>query len=144
MGKTGTRSRGGFLGGNVGRRIVGFERGGAKRATYGETLFKDLAVELPRNLGEGFGSHNLEQVLPYYIGWPISRPVSANSAGQIPQCASTAFQCRLGVGGIRNVCYEVPHLQHGYFREGEPMHLDEVMGLSICSRRVHIVPENYI
>ena len=50
----------------VGRRIVEFEQGGAKRAVYGEQLLKRLASDLTARLGRGFSVQNIENMRLFY------------------------------------------------------------------------------
>jgi predicted nuclease of restriction endonuclease-like (RecB) superfamily len=63
----------------IGRRIVGYEQRGAKRAAYGEALLKWLSADLTKQFGRGFSERNLEQMRLFYLGWPISQTVSAKS-----------------------------------------------------------------
>jgi hypothetical protein len=46
----------------IGRRIVESEQSGDRRAEYGEELIKQLAVDLTRQFGRGFGPVNLSQM----------------------------------------------------------------------------------
>ncbi|MGA7743123.1 MAG: PDDEXK nuclease domain-containing protein [Polyangia bacterium] len=50
----------------VGRRIVEFEQGGAKRAVYGEQILKRLASDLTARLGRGFSVQNIENMRLFY------------------------------------------------------------------------------
>ena len=43
----------------IGHRIVEFEQQGQERAEYGEALIKQLAEDLTRQFGRGFGAVNL-------------------------------------------------------------------------------------
>jgi len=52
---------------DIGRRIVEFEQGGAERAEYGEALIKQLAEDLTRQFGRGFGAVNLSQMRRFYL-----------------------------------------------------------------------------
>ncbi len=54
----------------IGRRIVEFEQKGEQRAEYGETLIKQLAEDLTRQFGRGFGAVNLSQMRRFYLEWP--------------------------------------------------------------------------
>jgi predicted nuclease of restriction endonuclease-like (RecB) superfamily len=58
----------------VGRRIVDFEQGGKKRATYGEALITHLATDLGSRLGRGFSYPNLSKFRQFYL---------AHAAGEI-------------------------------------------------------------
>jgi predicted nuclease of restriction endonuclease-like (RecB) superfamily len=51
----------------VGRRIVEFEQGGKKRATYAEALLKRLSADLSAQFGRGFSRQNLQQMRQFYI-----------------------------------------------------------------------------
>jgi predicted nuclease of restriction endonuclease-like (RecB) superfamily len=63
----------------IGQRIVEHEQSGASRARYGEQLLKQLSQDLRRRLGRGFSERNLEQMRLFYLNWPNSQTVSANS-----------------------------------------------------------------
>jgi hypothetical protein len=54
----------------IGRRIVEFEQQGQERAEYGEALIKQLADDLTRQFGRGFGAVNLSQMRRFYLAWP--------------------------------------------------------------------------
>lgn len=64
----------------VGRRIVEFDQKGQARAKYGEALLERLAKDLTRRLGRGFSERNLEQMRRFYLEWPISQTLSAESS----------------------------------------------------------------
>jgi hypothetical protein len=51
------------------RRIVDFEQQGQERAEYGEALIKQLADDLTRQFGRGFGAVNLSQMRRFYRAW---------------------------------------------------------------------------
>jgi len=76
----------------VGRRLVEQEQGGQERAVYGSQLLKRLAKDLQAQLGRGFSERNLEQMRQFYLGWPISQTLSADSSltltSGIPQTLS--------------------------------------------------------
>jgi predicted nuclease of restriction endonuclease-like (RecB) superfamily len=57
----------------VGRRIVEFEQGGAKRAEYGEDLLNRLAKDLSRKMGRGFSRQNLQNMRQFYFAAPPDR-----------------------------------------------------------------------
>jgi predicted nuclease of restriction endonuclease-like (RecB) superfamily len=57
----------------IGRRIVIFEQGGEHRAEYGEQLIEQLAGDLTRQFGRGFGRANLWQMRAFYRAWPESQ-----------------------------------------------------------------------
>ena len=54
----------------IGRRIVTVEQGGEHRAEYGEQLIEQLAGDLTRQFGRGFGRANLRQMRAFYRAWP--------------------------------------------------------------------------
>jgi hypothetical protein len=64
----------------VGQRIVEHEQAGRERAGYGQGLLKRLSLDLTVQLGRGFSERNLEQMRLFYLGWPNSQTVSAESA----------------------------------------------------------------
>ena len=70
----------------IGRRIVDFEQGGKARAGYGESLLKELAADLTRRFGRGFGWRNLFQMRAFYVAYPprILQTTSAISPGAEP------------------------------------------------------------
>ena len=63
----------------MGRRIVEHEQGGVGRAEYGAALLKRLSSDLTSRFGRGFSERNLEQMRLFYLGWPISQTLSAES-----------------------------------------------------------------
>jgi predicted nuclease of restriction endonuclease-like (RecB) superfamily len=76
----------------VGRRIVEFEQGGAKRAVYGEQLLKRLASDLTARLGRGFSVQNIENMRLFYgVCGPkeISQTLSRKSVLLLTTAAST-------------------------------------------------------
>jgi hypothetical protein len=63
----------------IGRRTVEYEQGGKQRAAYGAALLKRLSVDLSARFGRGFSERNLEQMRLFYLSWPISQTLSAES-----------------------------------------------------------------
>jgi predicted nuclease of restriction endonuclease-like (RecB) superfamily len=63
----------------LGRRIVEFEQGGAKRAAYGEEVLARLAGDLTARFGRGFSLRNLRSFRMFYQEWPIRQTLSAES-----------------------------------------------------------------
>jgi predicted nuclease of restriction endonuclease-like (RecB) superfamily len=57
----------------IGRRIVTLEQGGEHRAEYGEQIIEQLAGDLTRQFGRGFGRANLWQMRAFYRAWPESQ-----------------------------------------------------------------------
>lgn len=64
----------------IGRRIVEADRGGTKRADYGEILVRRLAEDLTKRSGRGFGYRNLFQMKAFYLAWPTDGIVQTASA----------------------------------------------------------------
>lgn len=54
----------------IGRRIVSCEQNGQARAGYGQALIAQLAVDLTRRFGRGFGPANLASMRAFYSAWP--------------------------------------------------------------------------
>ena len=54
----------------VGRRVVEFEQGGARRAEYGARLLQHLAGDLTARFGRGFSRQNLQQMRYFYLSYP--------------------------------------------------------------------------
>lgn len=70
----------------IGRRIVESEMRGEDRADYGEKLVEQLAADLSRRFGRGFGKANLWQMRGFYRAWPeknILQTPSGESAGSV-------------------------------------------------------------
>jgi hypothetical protein len=59
----------------TGRRIVILEQGGEHRAGYGESLIEQLAGDLTRQFGKGFGQTNLKQMRSFYLAWPVAQKI---------------------------------------------------------------------
>ena len=56
---------------HVGRHIVEFEQGGAKRAAYGRRLLPQLGQRLSAEFGRGFHATNLRHMRAFYQAFPI-------------------------------------------------------------------------
>jgi hypothetical protein len=54
----------------IGRRIVESEQSGAARANYGDKLIEQLANDLSRQFGRGFGVVNLSQMKRFFLARP--------------------------------------------------------------------------
>jgi hypothetical protein len=54
----------------IGRRITHYEKRGGARADYGQQLVEQLANDLSRQFGRGFGRANLWQMCAFYHAWP--------------------------------------------------------------------------
>lgn len=68
----------------IGRRIVEYEQRGDKRAEYGEELIKQLAGDLTRQFGRGFGAVNLSQMRRFYMEWPTQQIFQTLSEKSVP------------------------------------------------------------
>jgi predicted nuclease of restriction endonuclease-like (RecB) superfamily len=68
----------------VGRRIVEFEQGGKKRASYGEELLKRLAVDLTARFGRGFSRFNLARFRDLYLAMPPEKIRATLSLKSLP------------------------------------------------------------
>ena len=55
----------------IGRHIVEFEQGGARRARYGKRLLATLAKVLSADFGKGFDERNLRYMRDFYQTFPI-------------------------------------------------------------------------
>jgi hypothetical protein len=53
----------------VGRRIVEFEQAGQERAEYGERIVEQLAKDLTKRHGRGFGRSNLFQIRAFFLAY---------------------------------------------------------------------------
>ena len=64
-----------------GARYAAARSVGRRRAGYGDTLIKRLAIDLTAQFGRGFGWRNLFQMRAFYLAWPdILQTASATSA----------------------------------------------------------------
>ncbi len=68
----------------IGRRIVELEQSGDRRAEYGEELIKQLAGDLTRQFGRGFGAVNLSQMRRFYLEWPPQEIFQTVSEKSLP------------------------------------------------------------
>jgi len=57
----------------IGRRIIQFEQRGEARAGYGKQLIEQLASDLSKQFGRGFGRANLWQMRAFYQTWPAQK-----------------------------------------------------------------------
>lgn len=55
---------------NIGRRIVEEEQKGNSRAEYGRRLIADLADNLKKEYGPGYGKRNLAYFRRFYLSFP--------------------------------------------------------------------------
>lgn len=68
----------------IGRRIVEYEQAGQQRAGYGEALIQQLADDLTRRFGRGFGAVNLSQMRRFYLAWPPRQIFQTPSEKSLP------------------------------------------------------------
>lgn len=66
----------------LGRRIVGFEQKGKRRADYGEELLDRLSSDLSQKFGRGFGVSQLKMVRQFYLTYPIPQ-ISQSAIGEL-------------------------------------------------------------
>ena len=104
----------------IGRRIVGVEQRGKKRAEYGEALLKKLASDLTARFGKGFSLANLKSIRKFFLTWPekqIGQTVSGQSASQLTPLSSEKGQTLSnlsrggqGIARLRQlaVCFPLP------------------------------------
>ena len=78
----------------IGRRIVEFEQGGAKRAEYGAELLEKLSADLTGRFGRGFSRPNLQRFREFYLRFALkeirSTLSSESRSAVLPQIRSTA------------------------------------------------------
>jgi predicted nuclease of restriction endonuclease-like (RecB) superfamily len=78
----------------IGRRIVEFEQGGAKRAAYGAELLEKLSEDLTGRFGRGFSRPNLQRFREFYLRFPLneirSTLSSKSRSAALPKIRSTA------------------------------------------------------
>jgi len=56
---------------NIGKLIVEHEQKGSSRATYGESVLKNLSRQLTEEFGKGFDMRNLNNMRAFYQAFPI-------------------------------------------------------------------------
>jgi len=66
----------------IGRRIVGAEQKGRRRAGYGEQLMARLSADLTARFGRGFGVNNLESMRRFFLAYPHSE-ISQTLSGKL-------------------------------------------------------------
>ncbi len=59
----------------IGYHIFEYEQHGSDRAQYGEQLLDNLAADLRKRLGKGFGKRYLELFRQFYLRYPIAKTV---------------------------------------------------------------------
>jgi len=81
----------------VGQRLVKHEQGGEARAAYGGEVLKRLSRDLQSRLGRGFSERNLEQMRQFYLQWPNSQTLSADSdVGMVHHPQAPSAEASLG------------------------------------------------
>src|SRR5690606_242178 len=64
----------------IGRRIVGAEQKGRRRAGYGEQLMARLSADLTARFGRGFSPDNLENMWRFFLAYP--QPMISETASR--------------------------------------------------------------
>jgi predicted nuclease of restriction endonuclease-like (RecB) superfamily len=75
----------------IGYHIFEYEQHGNDRAKYGDRLLENLAQDLRKSLGRGFGRRNLFSFRQLYLCYPIVQSVIAQFAGPLPYASSVPF-----------------------------------------------------
>ncbi len=75
----------------IGYYIVEYEQHGSDRAQYGERLLDELAQDLRRSLGRGFGRRNLFLFREFYLRYPIVQLVIAQLGINLPSPSSVGY-----------------------------------------------------
>ena len=84
----------------IGRRIVEFEQGGAKRAEYGQHLLVRIAADLTVRFGRGFSVDNLQRMRSFYAAWGPERiSATLSRKSQSSPAASSALGTSPGSSG---------------------------------------------
>lgn len=76
----------------IGRRIVQFEQRGEARAGYGEQLIEQLARDLSKQFGRGFGRANLWQMRGFFLAWPEQKILQTSSGESATVIFSNAIE----------------------------------------------------
>jgi predicted nuclease of restriction endonuclease-like (RecB) superfamily len=63
----------------IGQRIVQENQQGEAKAAYGKSIIKNLSHALQAEFGKGFSERNLENMRAFYLQYPISQTLSAES-----------------------------------------------------------------
>jgi predicted nuclease of restriction endonuclease-like (RecB) superfamily len=75
----------------IGRRIVEFEQGGAKRAEYGAELLEKLSADLTRRFGRGFSRPNLQRFREFYLRFPLGQ-IRSTVSSELPSGLPTKIR----------------------------------------------------
>ncbi len=84
----------------IGRRIVILEQGGEHRAGYGEQLIEQLAGDLTRQFGRGYGRANLRQMRAFFRAWPEPQ-IRQTLSGEF--ATANSFNAIEGISSITSV-----------------------------------------
>jgi len=68
----------------IGYHIFEYEQQGSDRAQYGERLLDNLATDLRKRLGKGFGKRYLEMFRQFYLCYPIAKTVFSQLGTEPP------------------------------------------------------------
>lgn len=95
----------------IGRRIVEHEQGGRDRAAYGGALIEQLAGDLTRRFGRGFGARNLAQMRAFFLAWPPSEILQTTSAKSVnPRDGNSGAAQTRGTANLQTPPAELPGL----------------------------------
>src|SRR5712691_4524742 len=75
----------------IGYHIFEYEQHGSDRAEYGERLLDNLATDLRKRLGRGFGKRYLEMFRQFYLRYPIAKTVFSQLGTEPPFPPSIAL-----------------------------------------------------
>jgi predicted nuclease of restriction endonuclease-like (RecB) superfamily len=75
----------------IGYHIVEYEQHGRDRAQYGERLLDNLARDVRKRLGRGFGRRNLFLFREFYLRYPIVQSLIAQFGIDLPSSSSVPF-----------------------------------------------------
>lgn len=100
----------------IGRRIVEFEQQGKARAEYGVALLKRLSEDLSARFGRGFSERNLEQMRLFYLTWPISQTLSAESGAGVASLLAPGISQTLSAESLTRIAQRFPLPWSAYVR----------------------------
>lgn len=100
----------------IGRRIVEFEQQGKARAEYGVALLKRLSEDLSARFGRGFSERNLEQMRLFYLTWPISQTLSAESGTGVASLLAPGKSQTLSAESLTRIAQRFPLPWSAYVR----------------------------
>ena len=99
----------------VGRRIVEEEQQGEAKAAYGKGIIKSLSLALQAEFGKGFSERNLENMRVFYLQYPISQTLSAESQTPDFQLSWSHYQMLLRIENKEERSfYEIEAMQNNW------------------------------